>query len=68
MSENNENSNKTGCGYVVLIIIVFTFWGLTSMVNGKGFFNGIAEQLFAGLILGGIVIAIIIIHNIFGKK
>ena len=68
MSENKEKSNNTGCSYLVLILIAFTFWGLTSMVNGKGFFNGIAEQLFAGLLLGGIVIAIIIIHNIFGKK
>jgi hypothetical protein len=68
MSENKENKNGTGCGCLVLIIIAFTFWGLTSMANGIGFFNGIAEQIYAAFLLGVIALFIYILYKLFWEK
>jgi hypothetical protein len=65
MSEEKENKNQTGCGYLALAIIAFTFWGLTSMVNGKGFFHGIAEQIYAAFLLGVMALFVYILYKFF---
>ncbi|WP_282133018.1 hypothetical protein [Cellulophaga baltica] len=66
MSKSKKLSN-TG---IIIIVIVFVtiFWGLPSMVRGKGFMNGILENIIAVLYLGGIAIVGFVIFKIFVKK
>lgn len=68
MIENKEKSNNAGCGYLVLIIIAFTFLGLSSLVNGKGFFYGITEQIYAAFLLGVMLLFIYVFYKLFSKK
>lgn len=67
MKESEKKSNK-GVVCITIAILVGIFWGLPSLISGKGFFNGIQSNIQAGIYLGVIVLIGYALFKIFIHK
>ena len=64
----SETNNKSSNPYLKLIIILPIIWGLIGLIEGKGFFPYIFENIKAlfYLLIGFIILVVII--EIFAKE
>jgi hypothetical protein len=65
-SESNSNSNQFQ--YLPLVIILPLIWGLIGVLEGKGFFQYIFENIKALIILCTAFLILLGILTIFSKK
>lgn len=64
--EQEQGSNKIG-RIAIVVIFVGILWGLPSLFQGKGFVNGIFENIYALFYLIGIFLGGYILFKIFSK-
>lgn len=62
MSESKKDS-KGGC--IIILILLGISWGIPSLISGKGFFNGIEENITAGFMLGVIALLAYVVYKLF---
>lgn len=67
--EDNQNNKKSNPIYTVLMITVLVslLWGVPSMIHGKGFLNGIIENIEALINFIILIIVGYVIYKIFSK-
>lgn len=65
--ENKDKKKSNSDLYVLIIIGIAVFWGLPSLIEGNGFFNGIVENFKALFYLIGLAIVVIAIYKITEK-
>ncbi|GAA4022145.1 hypothetical protein GCM10022386_01390 [Flavobacterium cheonhonense] len=67
--EDNQNKKKSNPIYTVLMITVLVslLWGVPSMIHGKGFLNGIIENIEALINFIILIIVGYVIYKIFSK-
>nr|WP_294789147.1 hypothetical protein [uncultured Flavobacterium sp.] len=62
MENKQKKSNKDL--YIIIAVAIAVLWGLPSLIEGKGFFNGIFDNIKALFWLVGIGIGILVIVKI----
>lgn len=65
--ENKNEKNSNSDTIVIAIVAISIFWGLPSLIEGNGFFNGIIQNFKALFYLIGLVIAVVLIFKITEK-
>ncbi len=68
MSKVKENKNL-GC--IGIIILLSVLWGIPNLIRGKGFLNGIFENISAGVnlvIIGLFIFSLYLLYKIIKER
>lgn len=68
MSKSKENNKSDNLGCLTLVIFFGFSWGIPSLIRGNGFFDGIKENVLAGISLGVLGLSIYGFYKFFIEK